>query len=135
MSMMKSHRAEVRKTRSMVVQKSASPSSLPIPLPSPRGGGVEFPTSPDSIYGEEIISFSHPHGLVQLELRDLYTCGGCKEYGSGKRFVCRECDFQVHDFCALAPAALKAHPLHSQHLILFHSKPGNYTCWSSQILS
>nr|KYP44656.1 hypothetical protein KK1_033867 [Cajanus cajan] len=30
----------------------------------------------------------------------------------------------MHDFCALAPPALKAHPLHSQHSLLFHSKPG-----------
>ncbi|KAI9070973.1 hypothetical protein K1719_047061 [Acacia pycnantha] len=85
---------------------------------------VEFPTSPEAIFGEEIVSFCHPqHPLVQLEQPELYTCAGCKEYGSGKRFACQQCDFQVHDFCALAPPALKAHPFHSHHLILFHPKP------------
>ncbi|KAK7274186.1 hypothetical protein RIF29_15265 [Crotalaria pallida] len=100
------------KTTSFVTKRS--------PPPPP----VEFPTSPQLIFGEEIIHFSHPqHPLSGLDIRDLFTCSGCKEYGSGKRFVCQQCDFQLHDFCAFAPAALKAHPLHSQHSVLFHSKP------------
>ncbi|XP_004498200.1 protein VACUOLELESS GAMETOPHYTES [Cicer arietinum] len=85
---------------------------------------LEFPKSPQLIFGEEIIHFSHPqHALSMVDLPDLFTCVGCKEYGSGKRFVCQQCDYQLHDFCALAPPALMAHPLHSQHAILFHSKP------------
>jgi len=87
---------------------------------------VEFPTSPQLIFGEEIVHFSHPqHPLSMVDLPDLFNCVGCKEYGSGKRFVCQQCEFQMHDFCALAPTALKAHPFHSQHSLLFHSKPGN----------
>lgn len=124
---MKNQRAEVRKTRTLVMKKSAAPipGSKDEYVVARKSAAVEFPTSPQVIYGEEIVNFSHPqHPLIQLELPDLYTCAGCKEYGSGKRFVCQQCDFQVHDFCALAPAALKAHPLHSQHLILFHSKTG-----------
>lgn len=58
-----------------------------------------------------------------VDLPDLFICVGCKEYGSGKRFVCQQCNYQLHDFCALAPPALKAHPFHSQHAMLFHSKP------------
>ncbi|QCD89155.1 uncharacterized protein LOC114172439 [Vigna unguiculata] len=86
---------------------------------------VEFPTSPQLIFGEEIVHFSHPqHPLSMVDLPDLFNCVGCKEYGSGKRFVCQQCEFQMHDFCALAPTALKAHPFHSQHSLLFHSKPG-----------
>ncbi|KAL5070860.1 hypothetical protein RYX36_021747 [Vicia faba] len=85
---------------------------------------VEFPTSPQLIFGEEIIHFSHPqHPLSMVDLPDLFICVGCKEYGSGKRFVCQQCDYQLHEFCALAPPALQAHPFHSQHAILFHSKP------------
>ncbi|RDX85119.1 hypothetical protein CR513_33739, partial [Mucuna pruriens] len=83
-----------------------------------------FPTSPQLIFGEEILHFSHPqHPLSMVDLPDLFNCVGCKEYGSGKRFVCQQCNFQMHDFCALAPPALKAHPFHSQHSLLFHSKP------------
>ncbi|XP_027362485.1 uncharacterized protein LOC113870086 [Abrus precatorius] len=85
---------------------------------------MEFPTSPQLIFGEEILHISHPqHPLSMVDIPDLFTCVGCKEYGSGKRFVCQQCDFQMHDFCALAPPALKAHPFHSQHSLLFHPKP------------
>lgn len=85
---------------------------------------IEFPTSPQLIFGEEIIHFSHPqHPLSMVDLPDLFICVGCKEYGSGKRFLCQQCNYQLHDFCALAPPALKAHPFHSQHAMLFHSKP------------
>lgn len=87
---------------------------------------VEFPTSPQLIFGEEIVHLSHPqHPLSMVDLPDLFICVGCKEYGSGKRFVCQKCEFQMHDFCALAPPTLKAHPFHSQHSLFFHSKPGN----------
>lgn len=87
---------------------------------------VVFPTCPQLIFGEEIIHFSHPqHPLSMVDLPDLFTCVGCKEFGSGKRFVCQQCNFQLHDFCALAPPALKAPLFHSQHPVLFHSKPGD----------
>ncbi|XP_054799471.1 uncharacterized protein LOC129303914 [Prosopis cineraria] len=121
----KSEKAAMKKTTTLVVKKSAAAAGAGEYLVARKAGGrVEFPTSPEAIFGEEIVSFSHPqHPLVQLEQPELYTCAGCKEYGSGKRFACQQCDFQVHDFCALAPPVLKAHPFHSHHLILFHSKP------------
>ncbi|EXB56246.1 hypothetical protein L484_024783 [Morus notabilis] len=85
---------------------------------------VEFPTSPQLIFGEEMLHFGHPrHPLSLVKLPDLFTCAGCKEYGSGKRFVCQQCDFQLHDFCASAPPTLKAHPLHYQHQLILFSKP------------
>ncbi|KAJ7967024.1 Cysteine/histidine-rich C1 domain protein [Quillaja saponaria] len=85
---------------------------------------LEFPTSPQLVFGEELLHFNHPqHPLSKVNLHDLFTCSGCKEYGSGKRFICQQCDFQLHDFCALAPPALKAHPFHSQHRLLFYSRP------------
>ncbi|CAI9115329.1 OLC1v1016210C1 [Oldenlandia corymbosa var. corymbosa] len=91
---------------------------------------VDFPTSPqsaDGSAGEEVIiqHYSHPnHHLAQTTIfADLFVCGGCKEYGAGKRFSCQECNFQLHDFCALAPPTLKAHPLHPQHQLVFHSRP------------
>ncbi|KAB2626285.1 hypothetical protein D8674_017945 [Pyrus ussuriensis x Pyrus communis] len=84
---------------------------------------LEFPTSPELIFGEEILQFGHPqHPLSQVILPDLFTCAGCKEYGAGKRFICQQCDFQLHDFCALAPPALKNHPFHFQHQLVFYSK-------------
>ncbi|XP_043709074.1 uncharacterized protein LOC122658225 [Telopea speciosissima] len=51
---------------------------------------------------------------------------GCKEYGAGKRFKCLNCDFEMHEFCALAPPSVKNHSLHTQHPLVFHTKPGGY---------
>ncbi|XP_058220475.1 protein VACUOLELESS GAMETOPHYTES [Rhododendron vialii] len=83
----------------------------------------EFPTSPEPSYQEEIVHISHQqHPLAKMTLPDLFTCTGCKEYGAGKRFACQQCDFQLHEFCALSPPSLNTHPLHGQHQLLFRSK-------------
>ncbi|KAL4277602.1 hypothetical protein HN51_060760 [Arachis hypogaea] len=142
MMMNQNNQAMMRKTRTFQLQKAPSniqehqfmmtspnvidqysnftPKKASPPPPPP----VKFPTSPEQIFGQEIIHFSHPqHSLSMVEMGEVFVCVGCKEYGCGKRFVCQECEFQLHDFCAFAPPALKAHPLHSQHSILFHSKP------------
>ncbi|CAN8292158.1 unnamed protein product [Cochlearia groenlandica] len=83
-----------------------------------------FPVSPQLMQGEELVHFGHPqHVLVKVDLPDIYTCVGCKEEGSGIRYVCQECDYQLHEFCALAPPLLKSHPFHYQHQLLFFAKP------------
>ncbi|XP_068649432.1 protein VACUOLELESS GAMETOPHYTES-like [Aristolochia californica] len=75
--------------------------------------------------GEEIIHASHPqHPLAQVYSPYLFTCMGCKEYGAGRRFKCLRCDYDLHDFCALAPPSVQRHPLHSKHPIVFSTKPG-----------
>ncbi|KAH9302742.1 hypothetical protein KI387_014325 [Taxus chinensis] len=74
--------------------------------------------------GEEIQHFSHPqHALNLIYLPYLYTCSGCKEYGAGRRYMCNQCDFDIHEFCAKAPAAV-SHPYHTQHQLIFHKQPG-----------
>jgi len=74
-----------------------------------------------------MVHFGHPqHVLVKVELPDIYTCAGCKEEGAGVRYVCQECDYQLHEFCALAPPQLKSHPFHYQHQLLFFAKPGTF---------
>lgn len=86
---------------------------------------IEFPTSPQLIFGQEILHFSHPqHPLSRINLPDLFTCSGCKEFGAGMRFTCQQCEFQLHEFCARAPDALSGHPFHSHHQLSFYSKPG-----------
>ncbi|KAL3505533.1 hypothetical protein ACH5RR_035374 [Cinchona calisaya] len=96
-------------------------------LASASAPPVEFPTSPQPAAGGEdvtLIHYRHPkHPLAQKTLPELFVCGGCKEYGAGKRFTCQECDFQLHDFCALSPPSLRDHPLHAQHELVFHSRP------------
>lgn len=94
---------------------------------------IDFPTSPHSMISEQDKlrnHFSHPqHPLVLASLSDSFTCKGCKEYGAGERFTCEICDFQLHLFCALAPATLSDHPFHPQHQLSFYSKPGG-SPWS-----
>lgn len=86
---------------------------------------IEFPTSPERVVGGEMLHFSHPHHrLSHINLPELFTCSGCLELGAAKRYACQLCNFQLHEFCALAPQALKSHPLHYQHQLVFYSKPG-----------
>lgn len=110
----------LKKTTSMELQNPPQPTTY-VPKKTTL---IEFPTSPQLILGEEMLHFSHPqHPLSQVDLPDLFTCAGCKEFGAGIRFTCQQCDFQLHEFCALAPQALKRHPFHSQHQLSFFSKP------------
>ncbi|KAE8664084.1 Cysteine/Histidine-rich C1 domain family protein, putative isoform 2 [Hibiscus syriacus] len=87
-----------------------------------------FPTSPEVPPMEDgIFHLTHPqHPIMQTSLPDLFTCGACKEYGAGERFSCTKCDYQLHDFCALAPATLRRHPIHPLHNIVFITKSGIY---------
>ncbi|XP_030523362.1 uncharacterized protein LOC115735928 isoform X2 [Rhodamnia argentea] len=112
--------------RSPSAEKPPSPPPPPPPPPPRKPPLVEFPTSPQLILGEEIIHSGHPqHLLSKIDLPDLFTCAGCREYGAGKRYTCQLCDFQLHDFCALASPyqVRESHPFHYQHQLFFHSKP------------
>lgn len=130
MMMRNNNKPTLKKTRTFLLTKSDS-MQLPAAYYEPmehvpkRSASLRFPTSPQLVSGEEMLHFSHPqHPLSQVNLPDLFTCAGCKEYGAGKRFTCQQCDYQLHDFCALAPPALKSHPFHCQHQLLFYSRPG-----------
>ncbi|KAK6939164.1 DC1 [Dillenia turbinata] len=125
----------LRKSRTFMLKKSTSTTmELPVPTftnyPSSnyvlkKSPSLEFPTSPEPIIqGEEILHSIHPrHPLVQVCMPEPFTCMGCKEYGAGNRFVCLQCNFELHEFCALAPSALKSHPFHAHHHLKFCSKP------------
>ncbi|KAK9740258.1 hypothetical protein RND81_03G023000 [Saponaria officinalis] len=101
---------------------------LQLALPKKSAPIIEFPVSPELdplVVGDGITNANHPqHRMVHVNLPNPFTCMGCKEYGAGTRFTCQQCNFELHDFCALAPPVLKAHPLHSQHQLLFNPKPG-----------
>lgn len=108
----------LNKTTSFLLNK---PPSMKLQSP-PK---TEFPTSPELFLGEEIPLSSHPeHPLSQVDMSDCFKCKGCKEKGSGYRFTCKQCEFQLHEFCALAPELLQAHPFHMQHELSFHPRPG-----------
>ncbi|KAK9928539.1 hypothetical protein M0R45_025669 [Rubus argutus] len=127
--MRNNNKPTLKKTRTFLLTKSDSiqvPAAYyePMERVPKRSASLRFPTSPQLVLGEEMLHFSHPqHPLSQVNLPDLFTCAGCKEYGAGKRFTCQQCNYQLHDFCALAPPALKSHPFHCQHQLLFYSRP------------
>ncbi|KAJ9166998.1 hypothetical protein P3X46_021683 [Hevea brasiliensis] len=117
----------LKKTTSFPLKNSPS-MQFPNPPPQPqaylpKSPMLELPTSPHLGLGEEVfLSLHHQHGLYKVDMPELFTCAGCKEYGSGTRFTCLQCDFQLHEFCGLVPRELKAHPLHMHHQLLFSSK-------------
>ncbi|XP_039054585.1 uncharacterized protein LOC120197000 [Hibiscus syriacus] len=86
---------------------------------------IEFPTSPVvQEEGHEMFHATHPqHPISQAHFTDLFVCAACKEFGAGLRFACTHCDYQLHHFCALAPPALKRHPIHPFHKIILFYKP------------
>ncbi|KAK9270222.1 hypothetical protein L1049_025798 [Liquidambar formosana] len=106
--------------KSSSMELATSPRSTIVP--AGKSSSIEFPTS-HPLMGEEFFHDNHrQHPLAPVSLTDLFTCTGCREYGAGKRFICRQCDFQLHEFCALAPSVLKGHPLHYQHQLFFNYK-------------
>ncbi|MCL7050021.1 hypothetical protein MKW94_002927 [Papaver nudicaule] len=68
---------------------------------------------------ETLRHFSHPHVLVKGAGNNptAYTtfgCDGCGMDGSGIRYQCRQCDFDLHEDCATCPEHLTSsfHPDH-----------------------
>ncbi|KAJ6736599.1 CYSTEINE/HISTIDINE-RICH C1 DOMAIN FAMILY PROTEIN [Salix viminalis] len=117
-----SSRSSMKKTSSFLMNNPKELAKTNHPRPVQK---IEYPASPQIILGEEKPRHtSHPqHPLSLLDVSDLFTCSGCKEYGSGFRFTCQQCEFQLHEFCALAPPVLKEHSFHRQHHLYLHSKP------------
>ncbi|XP_044475152.1 uncharacterized protein LOC123203054 [Mangifera indica] len=111
-------------------QSTLDSSAKPLPrrsasFASTRSTQSEFPTSPQLFLGDKIFHSNHPkHHLVEVDSPYLFKCGGCKEYGSGKRLSCQQCDFHLHRFCAFAPLSLLGHPFHIHHQLVFQTKPG-----------
>lgn len=129
----------LKKTSSFPVKKSPPSMQFPRSIPYLPGTAslIEFSTSPDRLaLGQEVYHFGHPqHGFYKVDLPDRFTCSGCRDYGSGKRFTCRQCDFQLHEFCGKVPEQLKAHPLHMHHQLFFSSKPGEFYISGNQSFS
>ncbi|XP_022744460.1 uncharacterized protein LOC111295296 [Durio zibethinus] len=127
--MMMSNKPSLKKTNSFPL-KNISPNSMYVQQtivgPSWRSPHqVEFPTSPEvpQLVDEIFHVAHHQHPISQTYLPDLFTCAACKEYGAGECYTCADCDYQLHDFCAFAPPALKKHPIHPLHDIIFLPKP------------
>ncbi|CAA2954387.1 uncharacterized protein LOC111390161 [Olea europaea var. sylvestris] len=66
---------------------------------------------------KRIKHFIHPgHQLTAIDGHDQpYLCDRCKTPGTGKRFRCNRCDFDLHEYCGTCPGTFSAtmhqHPL------------------------
>lgn len=64
--------------------------------------------------------FTHPkHSLTIFDSNTKYLCDGCKIPGTGKRYHCHECEFDLHEYCGTCPMSLSSflHPYHSLKLV------------------
>ncbi|XP_042055930.1 uncharacterized protein LOC121800424 [Salvia splendens] len=68
--------------------------------------------------------FTHPHPLTAADNNQEFSCDGCKTLGSGKRFCCNACDFDLHDYCATCPRSLSSF-MHPHPLTLVLRKPAS----------
>ncbi|KAJ0785864.1 putative chromatin regulator PHD family [Helianthus annuus] len=69
--------------------------------------------------------FMHPpHRLTELTANTSYHCDGCKIAGTGTRFTCTICKFNLHDYCAKCPTRWIISTTHHRHeLSLFLHRP------------
>ncbi|KAI3744842.1 hypothetical protein L1987_57935 [Smallanthus sonchifolius] len=81
-----------------------------------------------------ISHFMHPaHKLNQLTTNTSYLCDGCKVPGSGSRFTCTICNFDLHDYCAECPTRLASTRNHQHPMSLVVHIPGPNQTESCQI--
>ncbi|KAF8397379.1 hypothetical protein HHK36_016292 [Tetracentron sinense] len=63
--------------------------------------------------------FTHPkHSLQEFKEDKEYICDGCNTLGSGTRYRCKECKFDLHEYCATCPTSLSSHMDPKHPLIL-----------------
>ncbi|MCL7050020.1 hypothetical protein MKW94_002926 [Papaver nudicaule] len=78
---------------------------------APRNNKTSLPGG-----GETLRHFTHPHVLVKGDhtVYTTFSCDGCSMGGSGIRYQCRQCDFDLHEDCATCPEYLSSnfHPDH-----------------------
>ncbi|XP_023764480.1 uncharacterized protein LOC111912993 [Lactuca sativa] len=68
--------------------------------------------------------FMHPsHQLTEHIADTIYRCDGCKMYGTGTRFTCPPCNFDLHDYCAKCPPSLPLTVNHPHPMSLVDYKP------------
>ncbi|XP_059306948.1 protein VACUOLELESS GAMETOPHYTES-like [Lycium ferocissimum] len=63
--------------------------------------------------------FTHPKHPITLHddtINPKYLCEGCMTYGSGKRYYCHDCTFNLHEYCATCPRNLSSF-MHPHHLL------------------
>ncbi|KAI3840420.1 hypothetical protein MKX03_037832 [Papaver bracteatum] len=74
--------------------------------------------------------FTHPHILTRgaSDLTNDFLCDACHTLGSGARYRCKQCDFDIHENCADCPEYLNTyiHPKHRLELMWDGSSKTDY---------
>ncbi|GLJ33388.1 hypothetical protein SUGI_0671580 [Cryptomeria japonica] len=70
----------------------------------------------------------HCHMLKAEHLQDTYKCDGCQERGTERRYTCRACNFDMHNFCATALPSI-SHPLSDAKMTLLSSPVVKDSLW------
>ncbi|XP_058075574.1 protein VACUOLELESS GAMETOPHYTES-like [Magnolia sinica] len=72
---------------------------------------------------KDIFHPSHPHHKLKIQYTETpFSCDGCKEAGIGLKYKCDECEFDLHNVCAMAPTTI-THPFYKKCEFQFHIKP------------
>ncbi|OMO97278.1 C1-like protein [Corchorus olitorius] len=66
--------------------------------------------------------FTHDHPLTEANSDTEFLCDGCKTLGTGTRYRCEPCGFDLHDYCATCPMELPSF-MHEHNLKLVLRKP------------
>jgi hypothetical protein len=74
---------------------------------------------------KEITHLSHPHILVLESAEEPYQCDGCKEVGFGPCFKCEQCNFNLHEECAM-PEPSAFHPFFRKCNFRFYENAPGY---------
>ena len=78
-----------------------------------------------SVPNQTKFHFTHPNHplLYHSDSHHDYICDGCKTPGSGGRFRCHSCNFDLHEYCTDCPDKLSSSIHHNHHLTLVLRKP------------
>ncbi|KAL8507843.1 hypothetical protein ACS0TY_018400 [Phlomoides rotata] len=66
--------------------------------------------------------FHEGHPLKPVDSDKQFLCDGCKTLGTGKRYRCNGCDFDLHDYCRTCPRLLSSF-MHPHSLTLVFRRP------------
>ncbi|KAK9064603.1 hypothetical protein SSX86_015985 [Deinandra increscens subsp. villosa] len=70
----------------------------------------------------QIQHFLHQHVLHKVYMTSEFNCDGCNTGGSGVRYRCSPCDFDIHEQCAASCHRISS-LLHPHHLLILVNRP------------
>ncbi|XVE76789.1 hypothetical protein DITRI_Ditri13aG0008700 [Diplodiscus trichospermus] len=80
-----------------------------------------------SLSMQTIYHYTHSHPLTKVPVNAEFLCNGCRTLGSGIRYRCEHCNFDLHDHCATCPLEFSSF-MHHHGLKLVHEPQANRVC-------